>query len=205
MGNCLVSEEKVIKVVKPDGKVLEYRSPIKAFDVLSQFSGHTLSSAETTTSSGPILLNQNQHLNPETKLLGGHLYYLEPVPSPPKKKKTAKKVRFTVPEKEVEYTKPELETTTTTSSNSSSSKVVRIKLVISKQELQELLKNTKGGSSVVSVDDMVSKFCSDDQKIKLDHNCDYDQGEGCNWKPELESIAEVTQKMDVLYIVVLID
>ncbi|XP_062112767.1 uncharacterized protein LOC133823932 [Humulus lupulus] len=195
MGNCLVLEEKVIKVVKPDGKVLEYRSPIKTFEVLSEFSGHALS-AETTTS-GSVLLNQH-HLKPETRLLGGHLYYLVPVPLPAKKK-TMKKVRFTEPEKEEEK-KPEQETTAKI--NSSSSKVVRIKLVISKQELQELLKGT-GGGSVLTVDDMVSKLHSD-KKIKLDgsDDCDrfnlddgdddYDfQREGCNWKPVLESIPEL--------------
>lgn len=172
MGNCLVLQEKVIKVMKPDGKVLEYRSPIKVFEVLSEFSGHAIS--ETTLA--------NQHLRPETRLLGGHLYYLVSLPLQPQgvvKKK--KKVRFSEPEKE-----PDQQET--------SSKVVRIKLVISKQELQELLKT--GG---VSVDEMVSQLHTDKTKDISDvfNHDDAQRAEGY-WKPVLESIAEETSNKSVL-------
>ncbi|PON83084.1 hypothetical protein TorRG33x02_210580 [Trema orientale] len=167
MGNCLVLQEKVIKVMKPDGKVLEYRSPIKVLEVLSEFSGHALSETAAV----------NQHLRPETRLLGGRLYHLVPLPLQPQvavKKK--KKVRFSEPEMEADQ------------QQEPSSKVVRIKLVISKQELQELLKT--GG---VSVGDMVSKLHTEETKDGSDRFDDHDgddQQVGC-WKPVLESIPEI--------------
>ncbi|PON42411.1 hypothetical protein PanWU01x14_281690 [Parasponia andersonii] len=168
MGNCLVLQEKVIKVMKPDGKVLEYRSPIKVLEVLSEFSGHTLSETAAV----------NQHLRPETRLLGGRLYHLVPLPLQPQgavKKK--KKVRFSEPETEADQQQQE-----------PISKVVRIKLVISKQELQELLKT--GG---VSAGDMVSKLHTKETKDgsdRFDHDDGDDQQVGC-WKPALESIPEI--------------
>lgn len=173
MGNCLVVQEKVIKVVKPDGKVLEYRSPIKVFEVLSEFSGHAIS--ETT----PV----NQHLQPETILLRGHLYYLVPLPLKPQGAATT---TMTKKKKKVRFSEPEME-----AEKETSSKVVRIKLVISKQELQELLKT--GG---VTVGDMVSRLHTEKTKDDKDgsdrfkHHDDDDQREGF-WKPVLESIPEV--------------
>lgn len=156
MGNCLVLREKVIKIMKPDGKILEYRAPMKVYQVLAEFSGHAISETASVM----------EHLRPESKLLGGHLYYLVRLPLPPKKKK---KVRFSDLEL-VDEADGEPKSKTTTSS------VVRIKLVISKQQLQDMLR--KGG---VSVGDMVSKLHMDDDNVT--HRQGY-------WKPVLESIPE---------------
>ncbi|KAF2307638.1 hypothetical protein GH714_030510 [Hevea brasiliensis] len=132
MGNCLVLQEKLIKVMKPDGKILEYKAPIRVQQVLSDFSGHAISDS----------LQAFQHLLPDTKLLGGNLYYLVPLPLPSPKAK--KKVRFSIPEDE----------------DKKENRVVRIKLVISKQELQEMLQ--KEG---VSVDSMISQL-QDQQRVE---------------------------------------
>lgn len=164
MGNCMVVGEKVIKVMKPDGKILEYRSPIKVYEVLSEFTGHAMSETTTTAAS--------QHLRPETKLQGGQLYYLVPLPLRPQGA-VKKKVRFSEPEKEADE-------------QQETSKVVRIKLVISKQELQELL--SKGG---LSVDYMVSRLRNEKTTDSFTgFSCDDGQREGY-WKPALESIPEV--------------
>lgn len=174
MGNCLVVGEKVIKIMKPDGKILEYRSPIKVYEVLSEFTGHAMSEA-TTQASG-------QHLRPETKLRGGQLDYLVPLPlrSPQGGVKKKKKVRFSDPEKGSEQQEQEEE------KEKETNKVVRIKLVISKQELQELL--SKGG---VLVDSTVSRLHNEKRK---DGNSDglisCHQRKGY-WKPALESIPEI--------------
>ncbi|KAL5545834.1 hypothetical protein UlMin_005521 [Ulmus minor] len=172
MGNCLVLQEKVIKVMKPDGKVLEYREPMRAYQVSSQFSGHAIS--ETA----PV----SHHLRPEAKLLGGRLYYLVPLPLRPRNKEVVKKkkVRFSdqeVVEKDRDQQKEEEE---------SCSKVVRIKLVISKQELQEMLKN-----GVVSLGGVANSQVRTDQKTKdgSSHRFDDHDQEGF-WKPVLESIPE---------------
>ncbi|XWS43414.1 hypothetical protein CRYUN_Cryun16bG0101600 [Craigia yunnanensis] len=157
MGNCLVLEEKVIRVMKTDGKILEYQAPIKVQQVLSDFFGHALSDS----------FSGCQHLQPDAKLLSGHLYYLRSVSSPSQKSKK-KKVRFSNAEVNDELV---------------SLGVVRIKLIISKQELQELLQ--KG----VSAHDMVSQIQSKQSKNGIDTS---DVGDNCRgWKPVLESIAEV--------------
>ncbi|KDP37299.1 hypothetical protein JCGZ_06753 [Jatropha curcas] len=157
MGNCLVLQEKVVKVMKPDGKILEYKSPIRVQQVLSDFSGFAVSAS----------VQALQHLLPDAKLLGGNLYYLVPLPLPSPEAK--KKVRFSIPEGEDKQ-----ETTG----------VVRIKLVISKQELQELLQ--KGG---VSIDYIVSQF-QDQKRVDGVDISDNDDNRKA-WKPVLESIPEI--------------
>ncbi|XP_011004113.1 PREDICTED: uncharacterized protein LOC105110698 [Populus euphratica] len=139
MGNCLVLQGNVIKIMKSDGKILEYQAPIKVQQVLADFCDHAIADS----------LQAFQHLLPDTNLRGGHLYYLVPLqlPSPAKKKK----VRFSIPEDQ--EVKDVQEKTS----------VVRIKLVISKQELEEMLR--KGG---VSVDDMVSQLHGQQRVQKVD-------------------------------------
>ncbi|XAR64683.1 hypothetical protein NMG60_11008459 [Bertholletia excelsa] len=158
MGNCLVMQDKVIKVVKTDGKVLEYRAPIKAHQVLSDFSGHAISDTHPAT----------RHLQPDSELAGGRVYYLLTLPAaPPAAAPEKKRVRFAVPAKD---------------GGRQGTGVVRIKLVISKKELEAMLRN-----GAFSVDDMVSdlqkKQSTDDQK-------NTNSGDGA-WKPVLESIPEV--------------
>ncbi|KAL9290879.1 hypothetical protein AtEden1_Chr3g0166511 [Arabidopsis thaliana] len=99
MGNCLVMEKKVIKIMRNDGKVVEYRGPMKVHHILTQFSPH-YSLFDSLTN--------NCHLHPQAKLLCGRLYYLEDDEESQK-----------------------------------SNGVVRVKMVVSKQELEKLL---QGGS-----------------------------------------------------------
>ncbi|GMI71053.1 hypothetical protein like AT3G10120 [Hibiscus trionum] len=149
MGNCLAAEDKVIRVMQPDGKIFEYQAPINVQQVLSDFSGHALSDS----------FSGFHHLRPDAKLLSGQLYYLVPLPSPSKKGRK-KKVRFSDPE--------------VNDDSQGNPGVVRIKLIISKQELQELLQ--RGG---VSAEDMVSQIQS-----KQQNTSDVDDS-------MLQSIAEV--------------
>ncbi|CAI0391845.1 unnamed protein product [Linum tenue] len=196
MGNCMVVEEKVVKVMRPDGKILEYTSPTIVQQVMSDFPGqfvcdHSYSSLQQQ--------QQQQNLLPEAKLVGGRLYYLVPLPPPvpasPEKLvvKQKKKVRFAVPEggeKESSQNK-KVEEHHHDESDVKGGGVVRIKLVITKQELEELLK--KGG---VSVGDMVSHLQDQQRLVKVDvgENDQQQQEEEewqKNWKPVLESIPEI--------------
>ncbi|CAN1277363.1 Uncharacterized protein At1g66480 [Linum perenne] len=170
MGNCIAVEEKVAKVMRPDGKILEYTTPIHVNQILSDFPGQF----SAVVSASVNHHHQQQPLLPDSKLLGGHLYCLVPIPcssspSPPQLvvKKTKKKEA------------------------KSNEGVVRIKLVISKSELEELLR--RGG---VSVSDMVSNHLQGQkQRLPVKEGAeeeveDDDDHHHC-WKPALESIPEL--------------
>lgn len=161
MGNCLVLQDNIVKVVKTDGKVLEYKAPIKVHQVLTQFSGHAISE------SLPVI----RHLHSNVKLLGGRLYHLVPPASPTSPKTSKKKVRFANPEVESDDKEEE-------------SRVVRIKLVISKKELQNML--CKGGVSIDNLLPLVHGEKGEDDGEDQIHEYGF-QG----WKPALESIPEV--------------
>ncbi|KAL6337089.1 hypothetical protein AAG906_036403 [Vitis piasezkii] len=159
MGNCLAQQEKIIKIMRPDGKVLEYKTPLKVQQVLSEFSGCAISDTL------PVI----QHLRKDMEMVGGQLYYLIPVPLPsPEVEKKA--LRFSDPQVEADQ----------------GTGVVRIRLVITKQELKEMLR--KGG---VSVDHMVSQLQRGQGRNGV-HKLDVDGNGNCRgWKPVLESIPEV--------------
>ncbi|TKY53092.1 hypothetical protein E2542_SST24615 [Spatholobus suberectus] len=154
MGNCLAQQEDVVRVMKSDGKILEYETPIEVHHVLKQFPGHAISE------SLPVL----HHLHPNARLLQGQLYYLVPLPQPPPKV-SMKRVRFAEPEK-VE------------------GDVVRIKLVLSKQELKDMLQ--KGG---ISVNEVLSLVRDENGMDGVDV-CKKDNDGSHGWKPELETIPE---------------
>ncbi|KAK9289589.1 hypothetical protein L1049_007745 [Liquidambar formosana] len=159
MGNCLVLQEKVIKIMKIDGKILEYKAPMKVHQVLSEFSGHAVSDT----------LPVYRHLQPDTQMVAGHLYYLLPLPLPSPD----------VDKKMLRFSNPAAE-------GGRGTGVVRIKLVITKQELKEMLR--KGG---LAVDDMV---CQLQNKQSINGIDKFDGGDGGNckgWKPLLQSIPEV--------------
>ncbi|KAF8364913.1 hypothetical protein HHK36_033105 [Tetracentron sinense] len=104
-----------------------------------------------------------RHRRPDTKISGG-MYYLLPSPLP----------------------STEIDKRITILSNPVTEGVVRIKVVITKRELHEML--TKGG---VSVDDMISHLENRKSKAGLD-DCDGDDnGSFKGWRPVLESIPEV--------------
>lgn len=139
MGNLLVLQKKVVKVMKVDGKILEYNIPIKVHQVLSEFTHHAISDQ----------LPVRKHMHPNAEMIRGHLYYLLPLPvSPPSVKKQKKKtVRFS-DNLEDEIAQPP--------------GVVRIKLVISKQELQTMLRE-----GPVSVDEMLTQVQKETKTKKI--------------------------------------
>ncbi|XP_073013758.1 uncharacterized protein [Typha latifolia] len=138
MGNCFVlQEKKVIKIIGIDGRILRHQSPLKVYQALAKFPGHTISDA----------LLEGRRLDPATDMRGGQLYYL----LPPKA--------------------PVVET-------GFGSGVVRIKLVLSKQELKEMLKK-----EVISFNNMISL-------LQPSERSDQDKERSIGWRPALESIPE---------------
>ncbi|EOA21663.1 hypothetical protein CARUB_v10002084mg [Capsella rubella] len=171
MGNCLVMEKKVIKIVRNDGKVLEYREPVCVHHILTQFSGHSLS-------------HNNTHLLPDAKLISGRLYYL--LPTSMIKKKVNKKVTFANPEVEEDDDErsPLREDDDSSESNSKiMDGVVRMKIVVHKQELEKLL---QGGS----VHEMMYQTLEKQQLLVTDDHDDGDLECYSGWRPMLDSIPE---------------
>ena len=162
MGNCIVLQEKVVRVMKSDGKILEYKAPIKVHQVLNQFPGHAISK------SLPVL----HHLHPNTRLLKGQLYYLVPPPQPSPKKVNKKRVRFAEPDHDDDQVEDK------------GDEVVRIKLVLSKQELKDIVQ--KGGISVREVLSLVQGKGMDGDVDVCTRVNDGSHG----WKPALETIPE---------------
>lgn len=121
MGNCLAQQEKLIEVMRTDGKILEYKAPLKVHEVLSEYAGHAISQTL------PVI----QHLWPDADMHAGQLYYLLPLPFPSleidKKYHTTKEVA----EKE-------------------DSRAVRIKLVIRRQDLEMLSKGGVSVEDMIS-------------------------------------------------------
>lgn len=163
MGNCLRVQEKVVKIVKTDGKFVEYKTPIKVHQVLRDFSGHAITSES---------LPELRHLHPNTQLVGGKSYNLVPAPA-----RVVKKVRFAMNPQVQEAEEKEEE---------EESKVVRIKVVVSKKELENMLQQ-KGG---ISINTMLSLLHDQNAQVMCNNNTD-DHKYGCQpWKPALESIPE---------------
>ncbi|XP_073291064.1 uncharacterized protein [Primulina huaijiensis] len=165
MGNLLVLQEKVVKVMKVDGKILEYKTPIKVHQVLSEFTHHAISDQL------PVL----KHMHPNAEMIRGHLYYLLPLPvSPPpvKKQKKKKTVRFS------DNLVDEIGEPTG---------VVRIKLVISKHEPQKMLRE-----GAVSVDEMMTQV-QKETKTKKIVSIERENGRitSKGSLPDLESISQV--------------
>ncbi|KAM1070415.1 hypothetical protein ACFX13_002258 [Malus domestica] len=137
MGNYLVlsKEDKVLRVLKTDGKVLEFRAPTLVKDILSNFSGVGISLSKQAS----------EQLSPDYKLKLGKVYYMIPLPS---------------------------------SAENDSAATRRIKIVVTKQRLQELLTKQISVEEVLSAsgpEKKASSSCVDSSKI---------------WKPKLKSITE---------------
>lgn len=163
MGNCIVLQEKVVKVIKTDGKILEYMSPIKVHQILSQFPSHVISNS---------LQVINQNLLPNDDMIGGKVYYLLPM-LPIPKPATKKKVKFADDQLVEEKTKPRTDS-------------VRIKLVISKKELQALLMSTEEGGSITL--DHIAQHRVQKESSGIN---DYSTDRGKGWKPVLDNIPEL--------------
>ncbi|KAL6514364.1 hypothetical protein OROHE_019106 [Orobanche hederae] len=169
MGNCLVLEEKLVRVIKTDGKILEYKSPIKVHRLLSEFSHHAISDTL------PVI----KHMHPNADMLRGRLYYLLPLQGPPSQlqpiKKKKKRVRFSDDVREL--------------GDEIDGKAARIKLVIGREELRAVLSNEG-----VSVDDMIIyKVRKEENTTKAESCCDGDDHNNViskKWSPCLKSIPE---------------
>lgn len=160
MGNCVVCQQRrlnhlrarvttddddehrsVLRVVKMDGKVVEFGAPILVKDLLVQFSGLSIGISEKASDQLPL----------DYELKIGKVYYFLPSPASPKTSRSISE----------EDSKEQ--------GGGGGGGVKRIKVLITKQQLRDLL------SKQTSVKEVLARI---------------EQPEIGLWKPELEPIPE---------------
>ncbi|OAY59577.1 uncharacterized protein LOC110626834 [Manihot esculenta] len=152
MGNCLAScrpsrvpapagvdeaTQGKVFVVKTDGKIIEFSSPVLVKDVLVNFSGLGIGLSKEAT----------EHLPLDHELKLGQVYYIL----------------------------PSLSSAGSISAAETAGGVKRIKVVITKQQLEQLLRNQ------VSVEELV---------LSRLERTSFSLDSPRNWKPKLETIPE---------------
>lgn len=172
MGNCLdlgrgivmsrEIEEQFIKIKKVDGKILEYRGRLFVKDLLRDYDGHAVSNCESSRS---------HQLSPEYELLPGQIYYLVPNNTRDVSSNDGGINNFNEKGQEGAM-KPE-----------GDNGVVRLKIVITKRQLEEMLSKSLSNKNT-SIEDMIVEFQSksrEDPSVKPSYS---------GWRPSLESISE---------------
>ncbi|XVE64481.1 hypothetical protein DITRI_Ditri07aG0104200 [Diplodiscus trichospermus] len=153
-GSCLIrdvnakpGDQKVLQVVKMDGKILEFRAPLLVKDVLVKVSGSGIGLSKTVP----------QHLPLNYELKMGKVYYILPSVGP---------VGAPIHQSNSDSSMVDTQKT---------GGVKRIKVVITKQELQQLL------SKEISVQQVLAGLEKRNGNFVVSPR---------NWKPKLESISE---------------
>lgn len=136
---------RVLQVVKMDGKVLEFSTPILVKDIMVNFPGSGIGLSKEAS----------ENLPPNYELKIGKIYYMLPSLSSGSSASTAEISSIADKDK--------------------ANGVKRIKIVITKQQLQELL------TKQISLEDFMSGL-EKPTSVSVDSST--------NWKPKLESIPE---------------
>ncbi|OIV96937.1 hypothetical protein TanjilG_00519 [Lupinus angustifolius] len=124
---CISKHGKLVRVAKPDGKVLEFSSPIHVKDILNKF--HAFSVCDSKEASYPLSLDH--------ELKAGRLYHL--IPSI--------------------FSSPNI---------TSQGNTKRIKVVITKQQLEKLVTKQISIEDILTDVQTVSDDLTNKQKPKLD-------------------------------------
>ncbi|KAK3232333.1 hypothetical protein Dsin_004214 [Dipteronia sinensis] len=158
VSNCFgkaAKTKKVLRIVKMDGKLLEMKSPVKVEEILRSFSGSGIGVSEKASEFLP--------LNYQLKL--GKVYYV--IPSINSEKEKAVQVEAKA-EGEAEAT-------------AKAGGVKRIKVVITKKQLQQLLEKQLSMEEVLLA---VGRSSSSSASWEVESPTT------SNWKPKLEAIPE---------------
>ncbi|XP_022773755.1 uncharacterized protein LOC111316004 [Durio zibethinus] len=146
-------DQKVLQVVKMDGKILEFRAPVLVKDVLVKFSGSGIGLSKTVA----------QHLPLNYELKMGKVYYILPSVDDPVRAPT-----------------PESNSDSSVADTQQTGGVKRIKVVITKQELHQLL------TKQLSVEEVLACLEKRNGNFVVSPR---------NWKPKLESISEENEQL----------
>ncbi|EXB43106.1 hypothetical protein L484_002574 [Morus notabilis] len=145
---------KVVKVVKTDGQAMTFTSPILVKDVMERLSGRGDGGG-----SGIGLSKEanSEHLPSDCELKIGKVYYV-------------------LQSKDEDYS--------SSGGEGEGDGIKRIKIVITKQQLKELL------AKKISVDDVLSGMEKKTSLCNTTASVDHHHHSEENWKPKLESIPE---------------
>nr|ADE77477.1 unknown [Picea sitchensis] len=194
MGNCmpshgsgrvsaeLISREKFTMVTRPDGKIMEYTAPLLVRDLMAAYPQHSVVHSKDPTC---------RSLSPDEKLVSGQLYSLLLIPnSPPPLPKDgvlseAKSIdngRFegTVSGERCSSTRPPSSVKCVENGGG----VIRVKMVISKRELEAFLSDRSMKEKSSLLPRLQSKMAKED----------YGATRKCcsrGWRPLLEDIPEI--------------
>ncbi|KAF3432748.1 hypothetical protein FNV43_RR23850 [Rhamnella rubrinervis] len=172
MGNCLAlskpsirsciadvaaEEREVVRVVKTDGRVLTFRAPALVKDVLVNFANSGIG----------VSKEASEHLPLNYELNTGKVYYLLP------------SLGCSGCNTSVTSTTPDI----SSKENKEGSGIRRIKIVIPKQQLQELL------ARQITMEEILKGLDKKTRTSPVDASP--------NWKPKLESIPEGSEFINV--------
>lgn len=195
MGNCMrsgsarvsakLTDDELIMVMRMDGKIMEFTAPFLVSDLTAAYPRHSL------VHSGDLC----RPLSPDYKLHPGQLYCLRPIPnSPSQVSENNKDTVLSDPESidnggcEGGMSGERQENTAPSSGKpvQNGSGFTRVKMVISKQELEALLSDCSMKEK--SVEQVWVQLQSKAQNVKEDY-----AAKRCNgvWRPSLERIPEI--------------
>lgn len=121
---------KVLKIVKSDGKVLEFTSPVLVKDVLVSFTGFVIGSSQDAS--------HHHHLPPNFELKMGQVYYMLPSPE---------STSLPPPHSFVE-------------DSEKTSSTRRVRIVLTKKQLQQLLAKQASMEELIIQQLEKTTFCS---------------------------------------------
>eukprot|EP01018_Ginkgo_biloba_P022938 Gb_09595 [translate_table: standard] len=180
MGKCMASGcmtvsaeigDQFIRIAPADEKVLEY-NPISANDFLLGHEGHTVAR--------PGALRRS--IRPNYKLIPGDLYSLLTLESASKWHKHRSKEH-----KDLKATSLKLERNEAVSSGNKNG-VIRLRVVITKQELAKLLSDSLAMGT--SMEDVLVELKAKGAQTKVDSSTAPSRVSNFGWRPALESIPE---------------
>jgi len=184
MGNCLqsgvrleilsreIEKEQFIKIKKVDGKILEYRDPLFVKDLLRDYDGHAVVNCETSC----------HKLSPEYELLPGKTYCLIPNNSSHISSRDGGVIFHEKVQEGV--LKP-----ASGKEVSEKNGVVRLKIVITKRQLEEMLSKSISNKKTF-IEDMIFEFQSKSQLREPVREDPSVKPIYSGWRPSLESISE---------------
>ncbi|XP_015878627.3 uncharacterized protein LOC107414932 [Ziziphus jujuba] len=161
----ITKEGKVLKIVKTDGKILTFRDPVLVKDILVKLTGSGIGLSKEAT----------ENLPPDYRLNLGKVYYL--LPNSPDSEARS-------------FSNPAGNSSSISSIAGKDNKeggIRRIKIIIPKQQLQELL------AKQISVEEILSGL----NHKKSSNPAVLDNTSPSSWKPKLESIPEGSELVNV--------